>query len=142
MEPFEEDSPKKLSPDRRDALNIISSQDLTTINVSDLKDKLTDSYKRLLTEGYEPCEEDDAEYSEEPDSDQDPALVKDGSEAKRRRKEPTAEMEKQLRKFLSAEGKNLDSIDKEHLNKFQFKASFISHLCAIKEKQDEYRARL
>ena len=28
------------------------------------------------------------------------------------------------------------------MEKFQFKASFISHLCAIKEKSAEYKVRL
>ena len=34
------------------------------------------------------------------------------------------------------------TMDKSHLEKFQFKASFISHLCAIKEKAEEYKVRL
>lgn len=36
----------------------------------------------------------------------------------------------------------MDSLDIEQGHKYQFKASFISHLCAIKERKDEYTERL
>ncbi len=47
-----------------------------------------------------------------------------------------------MRKYQGLEAMRTDALDKEVLQKYEFKASFISHICAVKDKKHEYKARL
>jgi len=51
-------------------------------------------------------------------------------------------LEREMRKYQGADAKRVDSLDMERLAKYEFKASFISHLCPVKGKQAEYKSRL
>ena len=45
-------------------------------------------------------------------------------------------LEDQMKKIISAEKvKQVDSLDKDFLNKYNFKASFISHISSIVDKK-------
>ena len=48
-----------------------------------------------------------------------------------------------MRKFATVDDENrLDSLDREHLSKYSFKASFIGHISSVADKKAEYRRRM
>lgn len=87
--------------------------------------------------GYEPCAEDEAEQLEESSSEDEA-----GHKKHREERDIMKALDKQMRQYQTVDDSKMDSLDVEQSLKYQFKASFISHLCAIKERKDEYKQRL
>ena len=47
-----------------------------------------------------------------------------------------------MKRYQTCDTNEPDSLDLEKMKQVQFKASFISHLCAVKDRQDQYKKRL
>ena len=86
--------------------------------------------------GYEPCEEDDDESSCSSNAEDDVGRKKS------RRDDPIMALDRQMRKYVTNDDIEPDTLDRNKLEQHKFKASFISHLCAVKERKDEYKERL
>lgn len=87
------------------------------------------SFKRLMQAGYEPCEEE-----EDVQSSSDASVDSMGRQKAKAQLDPVAALERQMKKFATCDTDTPDTLDLEKLKQMQFKASFISHLCAVKER--------
>ena len=85
--------------------------------------------------GYEPCEEDEDEYSS---AGSEESRDEAGRKKPKKELDPVEALEMQMRKYQTVEDNKQDTLDLQKPAQHQFKASFISHLCAVKERQPEY----
>ena len=90
-----------------------------------------------MQDGYEPCEEEDDDV-ESSSSSYDSV----GRRKPKVRLDPVSALERQMKRYQMCDTTTPDTLDLEKMKQVQFKASFISHICAVKDRKDQYKKRL